>query len=128
MEDSRDMFKLAIPVIRVFDVDRAETFYCAKLGFCKQWIYRPGGDDSRDAYLGLTRDGVCIHVSSFPGDGVAGAVTNFEIDDVDALFSEFKLGGVPILLEPTDQEWNAREMHVGDPDGNKLRFVQELIS
>ena len=122
------MFKLAIPVIRVFDVDRTEAFYCAKLGFSKQWIYRPGGDDSRAAYLGLTRDGVCIHVSSFPGDGVAGAVTNFEVDDVDALFSEFKLAGVSILLEPTDQEWSAREMHVGDPDGNKLRFVQELVS
>jgi catechol 2,3-dioxygenase-like lactoylglutathione lyase family enzyme len=76
--------------------------------------------------MGLARDGVVFHISSFRGDGVAGGVATFIVDDVDALHAEFVSRQVPIDLEPTDQSWDNREMYVRDADGNSIRFVQGM--
>jgi catechol 2,3-dioxygenase-like lactoylglutathione lyase family enzyme len=73
--------------------------------------------------VGLSRDGVWLHASSFSGDGVSGGVVNLLVDDVDALHAELEGKGVAIALQPTDQTWGNREMYVRDPDGNTLRFL-----
>jgi uncharacterized glyoxalase superfamily protein PhnB len=73
-------------------------------------------------YLCLSRDGVPLHLSSFPGDGVAGGVVNFVVKDVDALYREFVAKNLQIAVAPVDQSWGLREMYVRDADGNSLRF------
>ncbi|HYW69388.1 MAG TPA: VOC family protein [Pyrinomonadaceae bacterium] len=116
------MFKFAIPVLHVNSSAAAEEFYCGRLGFSQAFAYRPfGGADP--CYMGLTRDNVEVHVSSFSGDGVAGAAVFVGVEDVDLLHQELKAAGVVIDLEPTDQSWGNREMYVRDPDGNSIRFV-----
>jgi len=116
------MFKFAIPVLHVSSSAAAEEFYCGRLGFRQDFAYRPfGGVDP--CYMGLTRDNVEVHVSSFSGDGVAGGAVFLGVEDVDALHKELKAIGVVIDLEPTDQSWGNREMYVRDPDGNSIRFV-----
>ena len=58
------MFKFAIPVLHVTSSAAAEEFYCDRLGFRQAFAYRPfGGADP--CYMGLTRDNVAVHVSSF---------------------------------------------------------------
>jgi uncharacterized glyoxalase superfamily protein PhnB len=116
------MFKYAIPVLHVAESRRAEKFYCESLGFRQDFAYRPdGGDDP--CYMGLVRDNVELHVSSFRGDGVIGSVVFIGVEDVDALHAELVEKGVAIALHPTDQTWGNREMYVNDLDGNDLRFV-----
>lgn len=115
---------VAIPVLHISDSQSAEEFYCRKLGFARQWDYRPASPKADPAYLGLDRDGVQLHLSSFSGDGVYGSVAAFYVTDVDALFAEFSARKVTIDLEPCDQTWGNREMYVRDPDGNSLRFIQ----
>jgi len=116
------MFKFAIPVLHVSSSTAAEKFYCESLGFKQTFAYRPfGGVDP--CYMGLTRDNVEVHVSSFSGDGVAGGVVFVGVEDVDALHEELKATGVTIDLKPTDQSWGNREMYIVDPDGNSIRFV-----
>lgn len=117
------MFTQAIPVLHVSSIAAAESFYCAGLGFRREFAYRPDENKPDPCYLGLSRDDVVIHVSSFPGDGTAGGVVNLVVDDVGALHAELNARGVPIDLPPTDQAWGVREMHVLDPDGNSVRFV-----
>ena len=114
----------AIPLMHVSSSKEAEDFYCTKLGFTHEWDYRPAAPAYDPAYLGLQRDGVSLHLSSFSGDGVAGGVASFYVRDVDALFQEFASRGVSIELEPCDQSWGNREMYIGDADGNSLRFIQ----
>lgn len=118
------MFTRAIPVLHVSSSIVAEQFFCASLGFQRRFAYRPNEPDTDPCYMGLERDGVIFHVSSFPGDGVAGGVATFIVDDLDALHREFVARRVPIELEPTDQSWDNREMYLQDPDGNSIRFVQ----
>ncbi len=114
----------AVPLLHVSSSIAAEEFYCARLGFTREWDYRPAAPALDPGYLGLRRNGVVIHVSSFPGDGVAGGVALFYVRDVDALFVEFTARGVSVELEPCDQSWGNREMYVRDADGNSLRFIQ----
>ena len=117
------MFKLAIPVLHVSSSVAAEDFYCNRLGFRRQFAYRADEARPDPCYMGLTRDGAWLHVSSFSGDGVSGGVVFLLVDDVDALHAEFAAKNVPIALEPTDQTWGNREMYVKDSDGNSIRFV-----
>lgn len=75
--------------------------------------------------MGLARDGVWLHVSSFSGDGVSGGVAYLAVEDVDSLHAELVAKGVPIDTGPIDQTWGNREMYVKDAGRNSIRFVQE---
>src|SRR6476659_337399 len=98
------MFKCAIPVLHARSSSVAEEFYCDRLGFTQSFAYRPfGGADP--CYMGLTRDNVELHASSFSGDGVAGGVVFLGVEDVDELHKEMKDEGVVIHLEPTAQRY-----------------------
>ena len=118
------MLKSAIPVLHVSDARQSEDFFCNQLGFEREFAYRPDPEQADPCYLGLRRDGVQIHVSSFSGDGVAGTAVYLATDDVDGLFDEFKKKGLAIQLEPTNQTWGNREMYIRDPDGNTIRYCQ----
>ena len=117
------MFKLAIPVLHVSSAAAAEEFYCGRLGFRRDFAYRVDDARADPCYMGLTRDRVELHVSSFSGDAVAGGAVFLLVEDVDALHAELVSNGIAIRLPPTDQSWGNREMYVNDPDGNSIRFV-----
>jgi len=118
------VFKLAIPVLHVSSAAAAEEFYCGRLGFRRDFAYTVDDTQTDPCYMGLTRDGVELHISSFSGDGVAGGAVFVLVADVDVLHAELVAKGVAIRLPPTDQTWGNREMYVNDPDGNSIRFVQ----
>ena len=117
------MIKLAIPVLHVSDPLAAENFYCNQLGFEKTFSYSPFGEKG-PCYMGMVRDGIRIHLSSFPGDGVAGNAVVLIAGSVDVLYDEFVSKGVKIDLPPTDQSWGNREMYIHDADNNSIRFTQ----
>jgi uncharacterized glyoxalase superfamily protein PhnB len=118
------MIKLAVPLLHVSNAAAAQDFYCTRLGFHMEYAHGPGGAEANPCYMGLSRDGVWIVLSSFSGDGVAGCVVNLLVDNVDAQYAEFAAAGVPVDLPPTDQTWGTREMYVKDADRNCLRFQQ----
>jgi hypothetical protein len=99
------LLKFAIPVLHVSNSAAAEEFYNRQLGFHRAFAYRPGAADP--CYMGLTRDQVRLHLSSFSGDGVAGGVVYLGVDDVDAL------GGVP--CEGRRDRYQAGGSDVGQP-------------
>ncbi len=119
------MIKLAIPLLHVSNSAAAEDFYCNRLGFRRGFAHR--GDEAKadPCYMGVSRDGVWLHLSSFSGDGVSGGVVNLLVDDVDALHAEFVAKGVRIDVAPVDQTWGTREMYVKDADGNCVRFMSD---
>jgi len=119
------MVKYAIPVLHVSSSVAAEAFY-RRLGFEKQFAYR--GDEARadPCYMGVSREGVWLHLSSFSGDGVAGNVVYVCVEEVDAIHAELSDKKIPVHLAPTNQTWGNREMYVKDLDGNTIRFTQHL--
>lgn len=61
------MLKFAIPVLHVSSSVAAEDFYCNRLGFHRQFAHRFDDTKPDPCYMGLTRDRVCLHVSSLFG-------------------------------------------------------------
>ncbi|MEO0558962.1 MAG: VOC family protein [Bacteroidota bacterium] len=116
------MLRLAVPILHVASSTAAESFY-RQLGFEAESRYRPVEAQADPCYLVLVRDDVRVHLSSFPGDSVAGGAVNLYVSDVDALHNELAASGLATEMEPTDQSWGTREVYVTDPDGNSLRFV-----
>src|SRR5689334_14635244 len=115
---------MAIPLLHVVNAAVAEEFYCEGLGFRLEFVHRPDGVSGDPCYMGLSREGVWLHVSSFAGDGVAGGAVNILVEDVDALHAEFVAKGLRIDTGPVDQTWGNREMYVKDADRNSVRFIQ----
>jgi uncharacterized glyoxalase superfamily protein PhnB len=118
------MIKAAIPLLHISNAAAAIEFYCGKLGFRFEFAHRGDETKADPSYMGVSRDGVWLNLSSFSGDGIAGGVVNFFVDDVDGLHTEFVAKGVRIDTEPVDQTWGSREMYVKDADGNCARFIQ----
>ena len=116
------MIKGAVPLLHVSNAAAAEEFYCGKLGFRLEFAPRCRDALPDPCYMGVSRDGAWIRLSSFSGDGVVGGVVNLLVDDVDVLHTEFVGKGVAIAVGPVDQTWGTREMYVKDADGNCLRF------
>src|SRR5258705_13461549 len=117
------MIKLAIPLLHISDPSVAESFYCNQLGFTKSFSYSPFGETG-PYYIGIIRDGIRVHLSSFSGDGITGNAVILIVENVDALYDEFILKGMKIDMPPTDQSWGNREMYIADADNNSIRFTQ----
>ena len=117
------MIKVAIPLLHVSDSAGAAEFYCKRLGFRMEFAHRGDEAMADPCYMGIERDGVWIHLSSFSGDGVSGGVVNLLVENVDALHADFVAKGVPIAVGPVDQTWGTRDMYVKDADGNCVRFM-----
>jgi uncharacterized glyoxalase superfamily protein PhnB len=117
------VIRRAIPLIHVSNAAAAVEFYCHGLGFQLEFEHRPAGVTTDPCYMGISRDGVWIHLSSFSGDGVAGSVANLTVDNVDNFYAEFTAKHVHIDSPAVDQSWGSREMYVKDSDGHCLRFI-----
>ena len=117
------MIQRAIPLLHVSNAAAAVEFYCDGLGFQLEFAHRPDGVETDPCYMGLSRDGVWINLSSFSGDGVAGGVINLMVDSVDSLYEELLAKNVGIDTPPVDQTWGSREMYVKDADRNCIRYI-----
>lgn len=100
-----------IPVLRVTDADRACTWY-GRLGFEREWEHR--FEPSLPAFVSLVRDNETrVFLSEHLGDAPPEGLVYLRVPDVEVVAR--KLGA-----ETTEQPWG-RELHLTDPDGNRIR-------
>jgi uncharacterized glyoxalase superfamily protein PhnB len=115
--------KDAIPILRIFSVDKAKEFYVDFLGFTIDWEHRFG--DNFPLYAQISRGGLKLHLSEHHGDASPGStvfiwmrgIADYHRELTAKDYRYYKPG-----LE--DAPWDARVMQVGDPFGNKLRFSE----
>lgn len=109
----RTVFECADPILRVEDMTAAVRYYTEVLGM------RPA-DWGSDGFTSVNRDGAGIYLCR-QGQGRGGAWAWIGVEDVLALYEEYRASGAKIVREPRNYPW-ALEMHVEDLDGNILRF------
>jgi hypothetical protein len=63
-------FNSIIPVLRIFDIEKADEFYLSFLGFAVDWDhrFRPTGP----LYRQISRGNLILHLSEHHGDGTPG--------------------------------------------------------
>ena len=59
-------FQKTIPLLRIFDVERAKEFYAGFLGFAVDWEHH--FEDNAPTYLQVSRAGLVLHPSEHHGD------------------------------------------------------------
>ncbi|HEX4778675.1 MAG TPA: glyoxalase superfamily protein [Acidimicrobiia bacterium] len=101
----------AIPILRVDNAAIAVGWY-RRLGYEAEWEHRFW--PTFPAFVSVTRGGGArLFLSEHRGDAVYGTLVYVRVPDVDAVAREFD-------AEVVEQPWG-REVHLVDPDGNRLR-------
>jgi len=112
---ANESFEGVTPVLRVGNLANSIAYYTQTLGFALKW--------HNNIFANVAR-GKC-HLFLSQGDQGAGhAWVWIGVEDVDALFAEYKASGATLRHPPTNYEW-ACEMQVEDLDGNILRMGSE---
>jgi len=109
-------FECATAILSVKSVPASIGYYVEKLGFEKEWDW-----GTPPTFACVRRDDVriflCQEVQGHPGTWMS-----IFIDDVDALYEDYKRSGAIIRQPPTNFPWGTREMNVEDLDGHRLRI------
>jgi|SRR5579872_1549044 len=118
-------FLATIPVIRMFDVDKAKEFYVDFLGFSIDWEGHVF--EGAPLYMQLSRGGVTLHLSEHHGDAVPGGTTVVKTTGIEKLHAELLAKNYRYNRPALDSApYGAKVMFATDPFGNRLRFEQEL--
>lgn len=82
-----------------------------RLGFAVEFEHR--FEPHLPLYVGLRRDDAIIHLSEHAGDARGTSLVFLYLPDIDRIAAEFE-------VEVSEAPW-AREVHLVDPDGNRVR-------
>lgn len=119
-------FDPALPQVYVTDFEASCRFYVEELGFEIGYTY------GEPAFYGLVQRGDTrlnlrhVDVSPFVEgvrDREALLTAAITVDDVSALFEEYRARGVSFQQELKRQPWGAQDFVVRDPDGNLIEFA-----
>lgn len=113
----------AIPIFRIFSVEKAMEFYRGFLGFNVDWEHRFG--DDFPLYAQVSRSGFRLHLSEHAGDASPGARAFIHMTGIKALHAELTARNYRYMkpgLE--DQPWG-RELVVTDPFSNRITFCEQ---
>ncbi|PSR68869.1 glyoxalase/bleomycin resistance/extradiol dioxygenase family protein [Nocardia sp. MDA0666] len=116
-------FAAPIPVLRIYDIEKAYEFYRDFLGFAVDWEHR--FEPNFPLYAQVSRSGARLHLSEHHGDGTPGSVVWIAVDDIDTWQSELAATDYRFAKpgRPADGP-GGRGFAVTDPFGNILRFAQ----
>ena len=116
-------FTRIIPILRIFDIAKADEFYLDFLGFSVDWDHR--FDVNAPLYRQISRGNLILHLSEHHGDGSPGARLRVMMQGVEAFQQEISGKAYRYMrpgLETTP--WGTLETGVIDPFGNLIRFCQ----
>lgn len=113
------------PILRIFDIAKAQEFYIGFLGFTVLWEHRYG--ENMPLYMAVGRDDCVLHLSEHYGDASPGSAVRIRVADATSLHHELHEKDYrfakPGLCKTA---YDTREISVTDPFGNRLHFFEEL--
>jgi catechol 2,3-dioxygenase-like lactoylglutathione lyase family enzyme len=118
------MTQTVIPQLRITDAQRSRAFYLDALGFSLDWTHQfePG----YPVFMQITRQGQTLFLTQHSGDCQTGGAVYFIVPDAQACHDAFVARGALPTNPLADTPWGTREFLMTDPDGNRLRFAQNL--
>jgi catechol 2,3-dioxygenase-like lactoylglutathione lyase family enzyme len=79
-------FQRAVPIFRIFSLEKAREFYLDFLGFKVDWEHRFEPD--APVFMQISRDGLAINLSEHHGDGTPGSIAYVYMTGVRELHRE----------------------------------------
>jgi hypothetical protein len=116
-------FKKAVPVFRIFSLEKAREFYLDFLGFKIDWEHRFSPD--APVYMQISRGNLALHLTEHHGDGTPGSLAYIYTSGIEALHRELTdkqyRHNRPGLIR---QDWGMIDMTVVDPFNNRIVFAE----
>lgn len=114
-----------VPILRIFDIDKAKEFYVDWLGMNVDWEHR--FDDESPLYMQVSRDDLVLHLSEHSGDGTPGSAVYVAARGVAELHQElhakpYRYLNPGIGVGPA----GGACMDLLDPFGNTLRIEERV--
>lgn len=114
-----------IPIVRIFDEDKAKDFYLGFLGMNIDWEHRFA--DDYPLYLQVSLNNFVLHLSEHSGDCTPGSKIFVNVSALDDLFAQitskpYKYNKPQIEIAP----WGDRCFTVTDPFSNRILFNEPM--
>ena len=114
-----------IPILRIFDYNKAVEFYVDWLGFAIEWEHT--FEQGMPVYMQVSREGITLHLSEHHGDTTPGTRVYVECSGLKEYHKEliektYKYNK-PGLEKTFYDSW---EVTVNDPFGNRLSFNESI--
>ncbi len=116
-------FERVVPVLRIFDVDKAREFYVDYLGFTVDWEHR--FDEGLPLYMQVSRGSLVLHLSEHHGDGTPGSVVYVDTQGVRAYHAELRSKEYRYLRPGIKVDEIGTCLSLLDPFGNMLRLNEK---
>ena len=117
--------KHCIPILRIFDEEKANDFYVDFLGFNLDWSHRY--EENFPIYFQISKNNCIIHLSEHHGDCCPGAAIRIPIDNVEAFNRELRNKRYKYANPETHKTpHRSHDMTINDPFGNKIIFTERL--
>ncbi len=115
----------AVPIIRIFDIQKAREFYIDFLGFKFDWI-DPAEWTSKSSplYTQISRGALVLHLTEHHGDSSPGANVYVAVKSIAALHAELSAKDYAYNKPGIEDVPWGRFLQVNDPFGNRLRFTE----
>lgn len=120
-------FERAVPLMRIFSLEKALEFYTGFLGLAVDWEHR--FDATAPVYLQVARGGLVLHLTEHHGDCCPGSTVYVPMTGLDAFHREITARGYAHMrpgIKATP--WGSREVEVIDPFGNRIRFSEANLT
>ena len=116
-----------IPILRIFDEEKARQHYVDFLGFKVDWEHRFG--DEFPIYMQISRDRCLVHLSEHAGDATPGSAIRVGEERLDELSRELRAKNYKYAKpgDPVEQPWGMRELCITDPFGNRVIFYADSV-
>lgn len=116
-------FSPAIPVFRIFSVEKAREFYLDFLGFTLDWEHRFEPD--LPVYMQVSRGPVVLHLSEHHGDACPGSTAFVRMRGVRDYHGEISARNYRYMRPGVERrDWTEAEVTVTDPFGNRIHFSE----
>lgn len=114
-----------IPILRIFDYQKAIEFYINWLGFTIDWQHT--FEEGTPIYMQVSRAGISLHLSEHSGDCSPGARVYIECTDLKD-YHKLLLDKNYTYNRPGFEKafYGAWCMEVIDPFGNRLTFNEDI--
>jgi len=117
-------FERAVPIFRIFSLEKAREFYVGFLGFKVDAEHTFG--PNAPVYMLISRGGLTIHLSEHHGDATPGGHAYVYMTGVRELHRELSDKNYRHNKPGLDQqEWGMTEVTVIDPFANRISFGEE---
>jgi hypothetical protein len=118
-------FQKTIPILRIFDSEKAKEFYVGLLGFTVDGEHH--FEENTPAYLQVSRTGLVLHLSEHHGNCCSDSTVFVWMTGIEEFHREITSKNSNYLRPGIETTFDdARCVQVIDPFGNRIRFHKDL--